>query len=114
MNVSSILGKHGSTIKNNCFKLLDEGLVHIVSSDTHSPTWGRSPKMEEACKLIEKEYGKENAIKLFYDNAIHVIKNEEVVNLTKVEKSFLRNFLEKVNIDICLKSRKNQAIQMLE
>lgn len=94
--------------------MLDEGLVHIVSSDTHSPTWGRSPKMEEACKLIEKEYGKENAIKLFYDNAIHVIKNEEVVNLTKVEKSFLRNFLEKVNIDICLKSRKNQAIQMLE
>ena len=95
MNVSSILGKHGSTIKNNCFKLLDEGLVHIVSSDTHSPTGGRSPRMEEACKLIEKEYGKENAIKLFYDNAIHVIKNEEVVNLTKVEKSFFKKLFRK-------------------
>ena len=95
MNVSSILGKHCSTIKNNSFKLLDEGLVHIVSSDTHSPTGGRSPRMEEACKLIEKEYGKENAIKLFYDNAIHVIKNEEAVNLTKVEKSFFKKFFRK-------------------
>lgn len=95
MNGSSILGGHGTTIRNNCFKLLDEGLVHIISSDTHGPKGGRNPILKDVCKLIEKQYGKENAQKLFYDNALHVIKNEEVEQLEKVKRSFFKKIFRK-------------------
>lgn len=71
INSSSIVHKVHS---KNVNKLLKDGDVHFISTDTHSIK-GRPPQMDKAMKIIEKKYGQEY-VKNLVDNSYKVINNE--------------------------------------
>ena len=71
VNASSIIGKDGFRIKRYTKKLLENGLVDIISSDIHE---NRCNYFKKAYDYICKKYGKLLADKLFYENPIKLIK----------------------------------------
>lgn len=54
---------------------LENNLVHCISSDMHNLT-SRRPYMQEAFKLISKDYGRKKAKDLFENNASILLNNE--------------------------------------
>lgn len=94
VNRTSLLGFHGETAKKNAWKLLNEGLVHVVATDTHRATGNRVCKLSDAYALVSKEVGKENADILFYYNPMHIIQNEELedMEVVKKKKTFFQFF----------------------
>lgn len=85
VNSSSFLGENGTKIKNNAYKLLEKGLIHIIASDTHRATKHRFPNLEDTYHLLTKKYSSEQIKQLMYDNPLAIIKGEEV-SLVEVKK----------------------------
>jgi len=77
VNAGSIMGDFGFGIKHFTRKLLREGLVHLVATDAHD-TVRRVPKLSECAAYIERKYGEVYAKELFYENPMHVIRNEYI------------------------------------
>ena len=64
VNAASIEGKLGYFAKRKVLKWIEEGLVHIVASDTHD-TKKRVPGLSKAAAIIEKKCGEDTARELF-------------------------------------------------
>lgn len=94
VNKSSILGLHGKTTQKNAFKLIDEGLCHIIASDTHSVK-GRDILMSKAYQEIVNKYNEDIARKLFYVNPLHVINNEDVEDIEVIKKSLFSSLFKR-------------------
>lgn len=92
VNRTSLLGMHGETAKKNAWKLLRNGLVHVVASDAHRANGNRICKLSDAYEDVSKEIGEENARILFYENPLHIIRNEELeeINVKKKKSLFDR------------------------
>lgn len=95
VNTSSLLGIHGNQVKKNAFKLIEQGLAHVVGTDTHGSQGRRNPNLSEAYRLIEKQYGKETADILCFKNTIHILKNETVENIPVTQTSFFKKLFRK-------------------
>jgi protein-tyrosine phosphatase len=54
------------------WRLLEEGLVHFVASDSHSPTW-RPPGLSTAFAAIERRLGTALSRQLLVDNPACVL-----------------------------------------
>lgn len=72
-----LIGDKLKPYKKRAKFFLEEGLVHLVSSDMHNLD-NRKPQMKDAYKLVEKQYGKRRARNLFHDNAEALINNEYI------------------------------------
>ncbi len=60
MTAASITGELGKEAKECSMKLLEAGLVHVIASDSHSPTW-RAPGLSEARAIIAELISEEEA-----------------------------------------------------
>lgn len=89
VNTSSILGTHGSTVEKNAMSLIENGLCHVVATDTHRPSKRRYPNMLETYELLEKKIGKDSAEFLCYHNPKRIINNQEVDTI-EVKTSFFK------------------------
>lgn len=76
ITAGSLLGQFGGQARMNAWMMLEQGLVHIVSSDAHSRH--RKPVLSKARQAIEKKFGKETALLLTRDNPRRVILGEPV------------------------------------
>ena len=92
INRTSLNGMHGKIMQKNAETLLEKGYVHLVATDTHRCTGDRVEKLSDAYTYIERKYGKENANRLFVDNPLHIIRNEEVEDMV-IEKKKKKRFL---------------------
>lgn len=94
INRTSLLGFHGETIKKNAWKLLKSGLAHVVASDAHQEKGNRICKLSDVYQEVAKEIGESNANILFYKNPLHLIKNEEIedISIEKKKMSFFQLF----------------------
>ena len=92
VNTSSLLGIHGKTIKNNAYQLLENGLVHVIATDTHRSTGHRIPNTRKVYDLLSKKYDYQTLKKLLYKNPIHLLKNEEVESV-EIKRSLLSKLL---------------------
>ena len=54
VNATSFLGYHGKQAKKIAFQLLDEGLIHVIATDTHRATGSRKPCLNKIFYLLEK------------------------------------------------------------
>lgn len=81
MNTSSLLGIHGKTVQKNAYTLLDEGLVHLIASDTHRANGRRIPNLMDTYHLLQKRYDEKTLELLLYENPLHILKNEPVQNI---------------------------------
>ena len=86
VNRTSLMGVHGETIKKNAWKLIDEGLAHVVATDTHRASGQRICKMSDIYEQLVKETGEHNARVLCYENPRHIIKNEEIEDIEIMKK----------------------------
>lgn len=73
----SVTGDFGRFAQANCHRLLDEGLVHFVASDTHSVD-ARPPGLARAFAAIAGGWGEEMARALTSDNPQAVIENRSL------------------------------------
>lgn len=74
MTGASILGHYGRSIQERAFRLLDEGLVHVVASDAHDSS-NRPPGLSEARAAIARRYGDEVAARLTETNPNTVVQD---------------------------------------
>ena len=68
----SILGSFGASAKTASYKMLNQGLVHIVASDAHDPV-KRSPRLDEARQVVRERWGEDAAGVLFSENPRAVV-----------------------------------------
>lgn len=94
INASSLLGVHGKTVKKNAYKLIDEGLAHIIATDTHRANGHRTPCMQNVYDQLSKDYSEDILKTLMYDNPFHIIHNEPVETI-KVKRSFFKRILRR-------------------
>ncbi len=55
LTAASLSGGHGDEAQRAAFRLLDEGLVALVSSDAHGPT--RPPELTAARRVLAYRFG---------------------------------------------------------
>ena len=77
VNASTITGRYGRGLKSFAKRLLKEGLVDFVATDAHN-TDGRAPHLTEAHRYVAAKYGAAYAKKIFYENAMCVIRHEDI------------------------------------
>lgn len=77
INAGSIMGNFGLGTKMFVKKILSEHLVHFVATDAHD-TGKRAPRMAECAAYIKKKYGADYMRELFYENPMHVLRNEYI------------------------------------
>ena len=95
VNRTSLLGTHGDVCRKNAEKLLREGMVHVIASDTHRSEGHRIAKLSDVYSLIEKDYGKENANLLLQGNPKHIINNEHLEEMKVIKKRSIFDRLRK-------------------
>ena len=73
-------------VQKNALSLLESGMVHIVATDTHRTTGSRIPRLSDVHEFIEERFGKDNARILTYENPLHIIEDEDLDDMIKVER----------------------------
>lgn len=77
INASTIAGRNGKGIRRKVLKLIKNGLVHFVGTDTHSDG-RRSPELTECIKYLEKKTDSKTVSRLLMENAKKIIMNESI------------------------------------
>lgn len=96
MNTTSFLQKNNENLYRNSIALLDNNLVHVIATDTHSSDGFRSPNMKEAyIDLMKKGYDLDYLDLLFYKNPMKLLKNEEVIAPNGKKRTFLRTLSQR-------------------
>ncbi|HXT50778.1 MAG TPA: CpsB/CapC family capsule biosynthesis tyrosine phosphatase, partial [Thermoanaerobaculia bacterium] len=72
VTASAVTSDFGRGPHQKVWELLDEGLVHFVASDSHSPTW-RAPGLSKARALLARRLGSATARALVEDNPASVL-----------------------------------------
>ena len=72
LTASAVTGEFGRFPHERAWELLEEGLVHFVASDSHSPTW-RAPGLAKARALLERRLGAAAARLLVEENPACVL-----------------------------------------
>ena len=77
ISASAVVGDLGHDIKSFSRKLLKEDLVHFVASDALDSE-DKAPYLRECAEYIERKYGEDYMIELFYTNPKAVIENDDI------------------------------------
>ena len=75
----SLLGHWGEEVRQFSLELLRNGMVHMLSSDTHSPRPPRTPELGEALKIASEVVGCRTAEAMVNDIPRAVLENSEIV-----------------------------------
>lgn len=75
LNKGSILSELGERAEDTAWWILERGLAHAVASDAHSDEF-RTPDLEDARRLLEKELDEPYAALLFEGNPRRLLRNE--------------------------------------
>lgn len=90
VNATSLLGLHGKTCQNNAYTLIDQGMVHIIASDTHRVQGHRVPNLKDVAHELSKKYDYETVKTLLCDNPQYIIHGQDVVHIEKQKKSLFK------------------------
>ena len=72
VNAGSLLGREGHRQKAFGWKLVKQGLVDVVASDCHDPSY-RPPELGECARKIESKAGKETAQRVLWDTPMKIL-----------------------------------------
>jgi len=89
INTESILGKHGSQIRDVALELIGKGYAHFLGSDCHCSDGEYD--YPEAVEYIRKEFGDRTADLLSFEHPGMMLNNENIIhfysqNKKKIEK----------------------------
>lgn len=89
MNIGSLSGIYGKTVKKTALKLIKANMIHFLATDAHRhhSIYADLPQMMENA---EKIMGTKKLKKLTQDNPLRVVKNEEIEieNPIKIKRFF--------------------------
>ncbi len=77
----SLLGHWGKEIHQFSIELLHNGMVHLLSSDTHSPRPPRTPELGEAVKVASQIVGCQKAKAMVTDIPHAILNDQSIDNL---------------------------------
>lgn len=92
INSSSLLGYHGKHAQKFAYQLINEGLVHVIASDTHSATGKRIPALKDVYNILSKKYDYQTLKLLMFDNPQRILNNQNIERIKVKEKSFFSRF----------------------
>lgn len=95
VNRTSLNGSHGKTCLNNAVALLESNMCHMIGTDTHRSKGSRICVLSDVYEMISKDYGKENADILMYENAARVLADKELITLNVKKKSIFKRLFSK-------------------
>lgn len=72
VNADAVLGLEGMGPKKYCRKLLKEGLIDVIASDSHGIK-KRVSHMQQCYELVEKKFTKAYADQLFSENPVKIL-----------------------------------------
>lgn len=90
VNRTSLLGLHGSVCEDHARSLIEQGLVHVLASDTHHCLGERICKFSDAYEHLKKRYRETCAEILCKRNPEHIINDEELEMITIEKKSVFK------------------------
>ncbi|MFQ5677787.1 MAG: tyrosine-protein phosphatase [bacterium] len=76
-NAGSILGRHGSPVKDTATILLNSNLVHFVGTDAHN-TKRRPMQLRDAYEAVRDGWGEDRAKMLFFENPQRAIAGQPI------------------------------------
>lgn len=83
LTAGAILGKFGKRARYWSERMLDEGLVHLVSSDAHT-TGMRNPDLAEVREALVRRLGESVAHQLLHDRPNAILQNASVQDVLPV------------------------------
>lgn len=75
VNAGSITGENGRKAKKFVRDLMEENMVFCVGTDAHSPR-RRAPRMKKAAAYAANKYGEEYMRRIFFGNAMLMLKKQ--------------------------------------
>lgn len=84
----ALTGKHGKTIKKQLIKLLKNGFIDFIASDTHS-TDRRAPNLSGSYELVVEKTSKQEAERIFIENPERLLKGKPIEK-KEIKKSILK------------------------
>lgn len=86
VNAASLTGGYGGRVRRTALRLIREGVIQFVASDAHDIS-GRASELAGAKSVVAKKFGWDVAEKLFWSNAIALLKDKQV-EVCMGERSF--------------------------
>lgn len=77
----SLLGMFGRQAEESAMRLIEDGIVHIVASESHSLDY-KPPLMGEARQKVEKMVGKREASNIFHNRANDLLQNKPLESIS--------------------------------
>ncbi len=97
MNTTSFLQRGNEQLYENSIALLDNNLVHVIATDTHSSDGFRSPNLKDAYKsLVKKGYDLEYLNVMFYKNPMKILKNEDIIIPNSKKRNVFRTLSQNI------------------
>ncbi len=75
VNADAVLGMEGRLAKKYCRKLLDEGWVDVVASDSHGLK-KRACHLKKCCEYLQRKYGENYAKLLLCDHPAEIVRGK--------------------------------------
>ncbi|MEJ2086548.1 MAG: hypothetical protein P8Y44_12865 [Acidobacteriota bacterium] len=77
LTAMSVTGDFGDRARGCVHDLIERGLAHFISSDSHDTDW-RRPDLKPAWSTVAERWGEEVAVRLTTDNPRAVVENRRV------------------------------------
>jgi protein-tyrosine phosphatase len=77
ITASAYTGKWGKPIQKLAHWYAEQGLVHVLASDAHSPN-SRRPGLSEARKAFGKSFGEDYATRVVETNPLAIVRGQEL------------------------------------
>lgn len=84
LNLPSLEGRYGSSVKSTAEILLDSNMVHFVGTDAHTNRL-RSPNVKKALEILKSIVGSDDFEDLTYNNARLLLDNK-IINIKTPKK----------------------------
>ncbi len=76
INAGSVLGREGLHQKRFVWKLMKQGLVYVIASDSHDPEF-RKPEMDACAAKVERKMGEAYANQVFWVNPLTILSQKD-------------------------------------
>jgi protein-tyrosine phosphatase len=101
LNLPSLEGKYGSSIKSTAEILIRHNMIHFVATDAHTNR-GRSPKVAKGLEILSTMVSKEDFDRITYLNADLLLENKNISVTDPIKyqekKGFLKLLKNKIGI----------------
>jgi protein-tyrosine phosphatase len=97
INATSLLNVHGEHVARNAWKLLENGKIHLISSDAHHGSQRRTCRLDDIYASCMQRLGKARAEKLFIENPSLILEGKKPSTIPKLEKACLKQLLRRIS-----------------